>query len=206
MKDFSIIEKLRILFDVIISSPIFLICSIGASILLIIFIISIILDKKINKWIFISIWSLLFLTIIIIYHSFFFNLIDNLFNTLFMALYFPDLSIYIIILFIANYLLIYSIFSKKVSKAHKILNVSNGLIIDIILIFIIDTITKNNINVYEKLTVYSNSTLLVLIELTTAVFTSWILLNLLVTSFIKLKCKEESIPEKIELPELIFDN
>lgn len=203
MNDFSLVEKLKILINVIISSPLFLVLLIVISISLIFFIIKIVTNKKINKWIFISIWLVFGLIIIINYNKLFINLIDNLFDSLFMALYFPDISIYLLLLLTSNFFFIYSFIDKKISKSYKIINVINAFIIDLILIIVFDIVNKNNINIHDKLEIFSNSNLLVLIQLSTAIFTSWLLLNLFISAHHKLKKYDKK--EQPEIPEIIFD-
>lgn len=203
MNDFSVLEKLKILVNLIVSSPLFLLFSMLSIATLIFFIICVKKDIKFNKWIFISVWCFIALMIIISYKSIFFNLLDNLFNNLFMALYFPNLTVYVLVLFVSNFFFIYSVLSKNIIKSHKILNVLNALIINILLVFIIDIVNKNNINVYDTLTIYSNSNLLVLLELSTAVFTSWVLLNLLISAHQKFKKYDTDLPK---MPEIIFED
>ena len=203
MEDFSLIEKIKILMNLIASSPLFLFCtSIGVAIL-IFYIISIKNKKDTNKWIFISIWILLALILVIKYNVIILNLLDNLFDNFFKALYFPNLSIYIFILFVTNISLFYSIFNKKIGKSNKIINFINTLLTDLLLIFIVDIVQTNNINVYDELTIYSNSELLVLLELTSALFTSWILLTLLVSAYRKLKIYDT--PALKQMPEIVFE-
>lgn len=206
MNDFSLIDKFIILMNIIVSNPLFLICILISIILLIVFITFTILNKKINKWIFIVSWALLGLVIIIRYNSVMLNLVDNLFDSVFMALYFPNLTVYLIMLLISNIFFIYSIIMKNINKAHKITNIVNSLIINLFLIIIIDIVGKNNINVYDQLTIYSNSNLLVLLELNSAVFTSWVLVSLLISAHTKLKkYDKKEYPKMQEMPEIIFD-
>lgn len=203
MDEFSLIDKLKILMSIIVSSPLFLTCSMIGISLLIFFIICVKKDKKINKWIFISIWIILGIVLIISYNSILLNLFDNLFNNIFMALYFPSLTIYSIIIIISNFFLIYSVINKKMYKSHKILNISGSFIINILLIVIIDIVKSNGINVNDSLTIYSNSNLLVLLELSSAVFISWLLLNLLITAHHKLQAYDKK--EYPSMQEIIFD-
>lgn len=203
MEDISFIDKLNILSDMILSSPLFL-CSI---LLIEIFLITFILFKrgkvKINKWILVGIWIILILLLIILYNKVFFNLIDNFINYIFTALYFPNLAVYSVIITVSNIFFFISIFSKKINKNHKIINIVNAVLIDMLLIFIIEIVSKNNIDVYEKLTVFSNSKLLILLELSTGVFTSWILLNLFISLKEKLKVYDKK--EYPDMPEIIFN-
>lgn len=204
MNDFSLIEKLGILVNIIISSPLFLFCSMFSVALLIYFIICIKKEKKINKWIFISIWSVLALILIINYNSIILNLIDKLFDSLFMMLYFPSSSVYFTIILLSNGIFIYSLINRKIKKTYKIVNFINMLIIDLLLILVIDTIKTNEINIYEVLNIYTNSNLLVLMELTSATFVSWILINLLISAHTKLKKYDKK--ELPKMPEIVFED
>ena len=200
MNDFTLLEKLKILIDVIISSPLFLILIACAVIIAIFLIFKLTLDKKINRIAFISCWVLMLVAIFVKYIRIFFELIDNMFNMFFEALYFPSLSVYLIILVISNFFLIYSVVTKDVSNTHRLLNILSAIIIDAFLVIILEIVSSNDISIYDRLTLYSNSNLLVLLELTTSIFTSWLLLNLLVSAHEKLKKYD-----KRDLPELIFD-
>lgn len=204
MNDFSLIEKLKILVSLIDSSPLFLFLSMITIATLIFFIICIKQNIKINKLIFVLIWLAILVMIIINYRKVVLSLLDNLFDTIFMALYFPNLTEYIIILIISNIFFIYSVFSKKITKSHKIVNIVNSLIINTFLVLIVDIVNKYEINIYETLTIYSNSNLLILLELSTAVFTSWILLK----GFFHIRDKLKKYDKAIypDIPEIIFDD
>ncbi len=200
MNDFTLLEKLKIFIDVILSSPLFLILILCAALLIVFFTLKITLNKKINKYAFLGCWVVMLFIIFIKYIKIFFELIDNMFNMIFEALYFPSLSVYLVILVISNFFLIYSVISKNVNRRHKFVNILSAVIIDFLLIVIMEIVNKNDISIYDKLTLYSNKNLLVLLELSTSIFTSWILLNLLISAHIKLKKFDKN-----RLPELIFD-
>ena len=203
MEDYSLIEKLNMLMDIISSSPLFLFCSMLAIAVLTLYIVCIKTNTKINKWVFISIWVVLILILLINYTDVFANMTDNLFENIFKALYFPNLTMYIIILAIVNIVFFYSVFSKKIKRKNRIINFVNALIIDLMLVFIIDIVQNNGINVHQELTVYSNPQLLVLLELTSGVFTSWLLILLFVSTYSKLKkYDKKDLPR---MPEIVFD-
>lgn len=206
MQDFSFLEKLQILMNIIVSSPFYIGLIIVLIVFLLVVLISYKLEKKISKWVYIGIWGLFFIVLSIIYHNFIFDLTDNLFDTIFMALYFPNLATYLILLFVSNIFFVYTVFSKNMKKAFKVLNILNTVLIDILLILIVGVISKNNINVYDEITVYTNSSLLVLLELSTALFTSWLLLNLLTSAYYKFKKYDKELPVTNNVvPEIIFD-
>ena len=198
MDDFSLIEKLKTLMNIIMHKPLFLFCSMLAVAVLIFYIISIKKETNINKWVFISIWLVLAIIIIVYYNDVMLNLLDNFFDKAFEALYFPSLGVYIVIIIISNFSFFYSVFSKKLHKNVKIINFFEVLIVDMLLIFITDIVSTNKINVYEKLDIYSNSSLLVLLQLTSSVFASWILLLLLSKARRKL--------EKYDKPDIVFED
>lgn len=204
MNDFSLMEKLEILMNIIGSSPLFLYCSMMAIVILIFFIINLKRNKKINKFFFIGVWISLLLILIIKYNEIIFKMFDDLLDYIFKILYFPDLPIYIIVLIISNFFFIFSIFSKEMEKSYKLLNTTIAIILDVILVLVVDIVSKNNIDIYNNVNIYSNSSLLVLLELSVGIFASWLLLNLLITANYKLKKYN-----KIEYPkmqEIIFED
>ena len=203
MNDISLVEKLKILMNIIVSSPLFLFCSMVSVALLILYIILIKKNKKINKWIFIIVWCILLLMLIINYNTVVLNLLDDLFDNVIMALYFPSMTVYIIVLIISDFFFIYSLFSKKMDIKYRIVNFVNALLINLLLILIVDITKRNNIDIYNQLSIYSNSDLLVLFQFSTAIFTSWILINLFISAHTKLKQYDKK--EKEELPEIVFE-
>ena len=203
MEDISFIDKLNIVSDIILSSPLFLVSILLIEIGLIIYLLIKKGKLKLQKWMIISIWSILALIIVVIYHKVFFNLIDNFINYIFTALYFPNLAVYISVILISNIFYFISVFNKKINKKYNIINITNALLLDILMIFIIDIVNKNNIDIYEKVTVFSNSKLLVLLELSTGIFTSWILLNIFIS--LKEKLRKYDKAEYPDMPEIIFN-
>lgn len=204
MNDFSLMEKLKILMNIIGSSPLFLFCSMLAIVILIFLIINIKKETKINRWIFIGLWGILFIVLVINYNDIVIKLMDDLFNYIFKILYFPDLPIYVIVLIISNFFFVFSIISKKTENSYKILNAITAIILDVILVLVIDIVSNSKIDIYNNINIYSNSNLLVLLELSIAIFISWLLINLLITANYKLKKYN-----KVEYPkmqEIIFED
>lgn len=204
MNDVSLIDKIKTLMNIILSSPLFLFCFMMGIAVLIFFIISLKKDKKINKWIFISVWLILALIIIINYHSVVLKLIDNLFDALFMAIYFPNMTVYFSILFISNFFFIFSLFRKKIKKKFKIINFINALISDLFFILIIDIVKTNSIEIYNEISIYTNFNLMIIMQLNSAIFISWLLINLLISAHNKLKKYDKK--ELPKMPEIVFDD
>lgn len=203
MNDVSLIEKVKTLMSIIVSSPLFLFCFMMGIAVLILFIISIKKEKKINKWILISIWIVLALIILLNYSSLVFKIIDSLFDALFMAIYFPNTTVYFIIIFTSNFFFIFSLFRKKIHKKFKIINFINALILDLFLILIMDTVKNNSIDIYDQISMYTNFDVMVLMQLNSSIFISWILITLLISAHDKLKKYDKK--ELPKMPEIVFD-
>lgn len=204
MNDYSLTEKLKILMNMVSQSPLFIFSFMVAISLLIFYIICLKKNKKINKWIFISIWAITLLILIIRYNSVVLNLINEFFDSVFMALYFPNFSIYIAILIFSNFFLLYSLIKKNLDKLYKIINFLGALFIDMLFILIVDVVNTNSLDIKNSLTMYSNSNLLVLLELSMSIFVSWILANLFISAKIKLQ-KYDNL-ENVKLPEIVFED
>lgn len=203
MKDFTLFDKFKIVIDMILNKPMLLLSVIVGIALVVCSIFYIKKNIKMNKWVLISIWSVALILFIINYNVLILNLLNSILNNVFMSLYFPNISTYALIMVVSNFFFIYSLVSKKIKTAHKIINISNALVLNVFLIFVIETIKSLGITDYSSINLYTNSNLLVLLELSTAIFTSWILVNLFITIYYKLQ-KYDVVEEK--LPEIIFDN
>ena len=176
MENLNIIEKLQEILSLIQASPFFLsIFAIFIFILSFVFI-DIKTTSKIRTKFLIFIWVVTVAFIGYSYYEYFIKLSDNLAVEIFTAIYFPNLAIYTIIIIVSNYIFISRLLKKNVSDCYKVADLVNTLIIDFLFIVTLETIIKNKIDIYEPLTVYSNKTLLVLLELSSGTFTIWLLI------------------------------
>ena len=141
-------------------------------------------NKKITKIICCLVYIIIFGYLIYTYNNEIFHLFDYLMDNIFLLLFFPNLAVYILILIITNVFLVRSTFSNDDGLIKKGINIFFFLIFNIIFYFIVNNIITNNINVYEKLSIYTNSELLNLIELNMKIFLIWVLV-LIIISFIK---------------------
>ena len=75
---------------------------------------------------------------------------------------------------------------------------------DLLFIFVINIIIDNKIDITSEITLYTNSNLLVLLELSTALFVSWLLLIIFISAYLKLKVLDNNLlfVEDIEYPEM----
>lgn len=203
MKDFTLFDKFKIVIEMITKSPLLLLSIIVGIVLIVSSILYITKSAKINKIVLISAWTISLLLFAINYNKLVLDLLNSIVNNVFMTLYFPNISTYALIVIVSNFFFIYSLINKKIKNAHRIINISNALILNVFLVFIVETIKSSGITDYNSINIYTNSNLLVLLELSSAIFVSWILINLFVTTYFKLK-KYDVIEKK--QPEIIFDN
>ena len=175
MVDFSIGQKLSQLKDILISSPFLFISLIFAVVLLVIMLIGIKRNRRINKIVFITSWVFVIVFITFRYSTYLIDIFDRLVERFVEEIYFPSISVYTIMLLITNIIFLYSVFSKKLSKLVRSVNIVLSVEIDFLFLLILDTISKHNIDVYDKLIAYTNSGLLVLLELSMIIFVGWLI-------------------------------
>ena len=175
MVDFSFGEKLNQLKDILLSSPFLFVSLILAIVLLVIMLIGIKKNRRIHKTVFIISWIFVLVFIMVRYHTYIIGILDRLIGRIIEEIYFPSISIYTVILLITNIIFLYSVFSKKLGKLVRSVNIVVSVEIDFLFILILDTISKYNIDVYDKLTAYTNSGFLILLEFSMIVFVGWLI-------------------------------
>ena len=216
--NFSFKKLITSLVDIIIESP----SSILFIILGIIFSVAMIVNMKKNKTIgktlYITGWIFIIAFIIIKYNNFISKIFDNLINTIFMQIFFPNLAAYTAIIIITNIIFLHTIFNKKNNMTNKLINSPFFIAIMVLMVHTIDQISKNNINIYQRKEVYSNDKIVTIIESTTLIFTLWIIIlisKIIIKKLIKKsdekiiqeynenKTNEETIGEESEPPTAI---
>ena len=208
MTKFSFFNSLKTIYSILSDKPsIFLFIIIGV-ILLVLSIVGIKKQKKINRWLFILGWVYFTLFIILNFFPSLLKMSDNFINEVFYQIFFPNFSTYIIILIITNIFFLIPFLSKKASKTFQIINTIWYFIIMVLALLSLEVINENNINIYERLNVFSNSKLLVLIQTSTIFFVFWIILDLIILIIKYLigksdeQIKEEKIDDKQEEEEI----
>lgn len=137
-------------------------------------------NKKITKVLYAIVYLGIFGTLIYFFHEEIFELFDYLIDNIFLFLFFPNLAVYILVLVVVNVIIIKSTFSEKDNKIIKVFNIIAFIVFDIIFYLIIDNVIKNDVNVYEQLSIYTNNDLLILIELSMKLFVVWLLVLIII--------------------------
>ena len=172
----SLLEQIATFWKILISNKfIWIVLAIALGLVLLLSIGSKFHNKKITKILYIIAYLGVFGTLIGFFHTEILELLDYLVNNIFLFLFFPNLAVYTLVIVLVNVIIIKSTFSKD-NKLIKGVNITFFIIFNIIFYLIIDNVIKNNINVYEQLSIYTNNNLLVLIELSMKLFVVWVLL------------------------------
>jgi len=104
------------------------------------------------------------------------ELIDNMF----LNFYFPSIYIYLFIFVTSFVIFIYTLLNRFISKTYKMITNTYFLIFNFIFILLLNVISKNNINIFAKESLFTNNNALVLLELSTLLFFLYIVVNSLV--------------------------
>lgn len=175
MSRLSLLDKLKILGDVVSSSSIFVVAVVIMVSLGIILIATSIKAKKLNRVIYIAIYGSIIIVSLIFYREELFNMFDYMMNNFFIAIYFPNLAIYFAAIIATNIILCISIFNKKIPKLIKTVNIVIFCIIHYLLFLTINIVIKSKLDIFSQVSIYQNKNALALIELSSTVFITWIL-------------------------------
>lgn len=170
----SIIDKLNIIFELTKTSNIFIAV---IAFLLFIVVVAITNNKRnesTTKKIYLCIYAFIILAILITYYSSFGKMFDYLMNNLFIAIYFPNLAIYLIALIVVNVIFLVSVFKKDISKVIKNINVIVFAIMNYLLALILNIIHTHKLDVFTQTSVYGNKEAQALIELSSTIFLIWV--------------------------------
>ena len=174
MSYLSIVEKFKILFDMILDFKfifIFLGVLVIATFLYLI--------KKINNRKYIMIITLSLLLIlgidIVINYKELAEVFDNFMTIFFSNIYFPSVYVYVGTLLIVAIAFITSMFNKMLNKIYKIINGITFVMNNILLVIILNIIAKNKIDVFTPNELYTNINLVAVLEISIGLFVLWVL-------------------------------
>lgn len=174
MSYLSIVEKFKILFDMILDVKfifIFLGILVIATFLYLI--------KKIDNRKYIMIITLSLLLIlgidIVINYKELAEVFDNFMTIFFSNIYFPSVYVYVGTLLIVAIAFITSMFNKMLNKIYKIINGITFVMNNILLVIILNIIAKNKIDVFTPNELYTNINLVAVLEISIGLFIVWVL-------------------------------
>lgn len=203
----TILEKLKILLDILLDYKIILIFTILLIILTLLYLVKI-LNKK--KYILSTILSFIvvFSISIISNYKILSTTFDNFTTIFFREIYFPSIYLYITTLILLLVVFIMSILSIKLPKTYKVINTTAFIINNIFLAIILNIIAKNKIDIFSVNSLYTNTNLVVILELNMSMIIIW-LLSLIVVYLTNIICDRITLKKKTKVPttnEIVIDN
>ena len=199
MEKMTIGKSLSIFFEVMMNYKLSLLILVLLGILVYFLITTKNKNKKLTKKICLGVYIIIILLIMILFYKELYTFFDYMMNNLFIAIYFPNLAIYFAALIISNVIVLISIFSDKITKLIRNINIIIYTIINYILILLINVISVNNLDIYSQKSIYKNTNAYGLIELTSIIFMFWIIF-LIIYSIIRkyqTKNKKEVIARRV---------
>ena len=175
----NILDKINVLINIVSKEQFMVLMLILYLFLALILLLCNKLTKKSAKRV-LTYWYVFMLTTIVFeYKDKLSGLLDYLVNNIIYELVFPNYLVFIIIFVITNIYIVDSIINKKSTLVYKIINILMYTITTFISFVLFNLITKNNINIYNELDIYTNSDIASLIELVMIIFSIWTIINIL---------------------------
>jgi len=175
----SIIEKIKILFDLLMDSEFVLIFTLVMLYLTFLYSVKKLSGKKYISYILLT-FIIVFGISIVNNYEVLSNTFDNFTTIFFENIYFPSIYVYIGVLIISFIAFVVSLFNVMLKKIYKIINVMMFTLNNILFVIILNIIAKNNIDVFSPNSLYTNTNLVAILELSMGLFIIWFLSLLVV--------------------------
>lgn len=174
MSYLSIVEKFKILFDMILDFK-FIFIFLGVLVIAtFLYLIKKIDNRKYIMIITLSLLLILGIDIVINYKELA-EVFDNFMTIFFSNIYFPSVYVYVGTLLIVAIAFITSMFNKMLNKVYKIINGITFVMNNILLTIILNIIAKNKIDVFTPNELYTNINLVAVLEISIGLFVLWVL-------------------------------
>lgn len=170
----SIMEKLNILFDTMMDFYFIIVFSVFLMVFTFMYIAKKITIKKYVLLMILSFMVVFGISIITNYEVLS-NTFDNFATIFFGNIYFPSIYVYIGTLVISFIAFIVSIFNIMLNKIYKVVNSVMFVVNNVLFVVILNIIAKNKIDVFSTQSLYSNTNLVAVLELSMGLFILWVL-------------------------------
>ena len=203
----TILEKLKILLDILLDYKIILIVTILLIILTLLYLVKILNKKKYILSMILS-FIVVFSISIISNYKILSTTFDNFTTIFFRGIYFPSIYLYITTLILLLVVFIMSILSIKLPKTYKVINTTAFIINNIFLAIILNIIAKNKIDIFSVNSLYTNTNLVVILELNMSMIIIW-LLSLIVVYLTNIICDRITLKKNVKVPttnEIVVNN
>ena len=203
MEPLSIIDIFKNLYNIVSSSTFFLVCLLISIFILLLTLIGIKKLKKTIKYFFVLSWLICLVLLIIKYFDYLLSILDNFVENVLISIYFPNISVFVIVLIISNILLFVSLFKNMKTNLYKVVWLISGILINFLFVLILEIVVKNNIDVYSATSVYTNSDLYVLLNASMIIITINVIFSFII--FISKKLISFSKNKKDTSSDIIYE-
>lgn len=175
MKYTNIIEKLACVLDIIFANWYYL-AFIGITALILTLLALKLINRK-KAFLMTLIGNIILLGVTIYTNSKPLSKIGNsIVNNIFTDIYFPSAYVYLFILIIIDIVTFVYLMKKNGKKSYKWIHSICFFIIQFILTLILELLSKNKIDIFSKVSLFSNKNLVILLELSTNIFIIWLIM------------------------------
>ena len=175
MTRMSLGEKISVFFDVISKNQLSIIILILLLGLAYLFISTNKKNSNSTKKIYIIVYTVLIVFMLVAFSAHILKFLDYMMNNFFITVYFPNLAIYFAAIIVSNIIAFISVFNFDINRIIRNINISVYTIISFIFILLVGVVSDKNLNIYSQKSIYTNNSAIVLIQLTSAIFISWII-------------------------------
>lgn len=169
----SVIDKIKILFSSLFDFKGVFIFGILILILTVLYLLKKLSTKRYTIGMILSI-VLVFLISILTNLKSLTNTFDNFMTIFFTGIYFPSIYLYISTLVIVLLAFLFSTINIKLRKVYKVINRVMFVINNIIFVIILNIVAKNKIDIFSVNSLYTNTNLVAMLEISMSIFLIWI--------------------------------
>ena len=115
--------------------------------------------------------------IIISYNMYVKTCFDSFFKAILNYIYFPSTIVYFFIILSVTILIVYSIYTKKLTKVKKIINYFFFCMLYFFFMSFIALASYDKVDIMDKALLYQNNTILSIVQVSNFIFVLWLLLT-----------------------------
>lgn len=174
MASIPILGRLKTIGNLIASQSFFVTLFVILVLTLIILLINIKVKSKAPKYVAAIVYFGLAVLVLARYGHYVLTLNDSIVEKFFKAMYFPNLVVYLSMLIISLLLMVANIIDKRFSVFARIINSVSFFLIWFLFILLVDSVKKLGLNFYDVKDLYSNRTVMILLQASMFIFAVWI--------------------------------
>lgn len=171
----SFIDKLSLIFKNMFSSFFSVEIFIFFIALLLFLIFNIKENNKLTRYSLIALFAVFLISLLFVNHDYLLFSFDSIIKKIMNVFYFPSAIIYFLMILLSFILILVSSFSNKLSKTRKIVDASCFCIILLFFILFINNVVEGKIDIFNKVSLYTNNNVLSLVQVSNFIFLFWMM-------------------------------